>query len=84
MSKHQKALDRLLTTPPPSDYTWDELVSVLGHFGYKVHSKSGSHRRFKNDITEDTIFCAEPHPRTVMKRYAVREVAEKLRELGLV
>lgn len=33
MTKREKLLDRFLTTP--RDFTWAELVKVLGSFGYK-------------------------------------------------
>ena len=43
MSKTEKLIERLLAFP--KDFTWDELIKILDHFGYK-EIKSRKDRRF--------------------------------------
>ncbi len=80
MSKNEKLLSRLLAVP--SDFAWDELVKVLKYFGYdelKRGMTGGSRRRF-GDKDKNIITLHEPHPQKVLKRYAIKEVIQQLRQ----
>lgn len=79
MSKKEKALARLLTRP--TDFTWEELKTVLAHFGYEEATNSGSRRKFVNEH-KDLIILHKPHPKNVLKRYAIDFVIEHLKERG--
>ena len=82
VSKAQKLLDRFLTIP--ADFSWDELVSMLGHFGFaQLQEKGGSYRCFVLDKTLK-IFLHKPHPGNIVKRYALKQVRDKLKEFGLI
>ncbi len=78
MSKKQKLIDRFLTMP--SDFHYDELVKLLGYFGFeevKIGKTSGSRVKFEN--SEGTpIMLHKPHPTGIMKKYQMKQIKEKL------
>lgn len=87
MSRSQKALDKLLSEPPPSDLTWDELVGVLTKLGYRQLPSGrtgGSRRKFYNQKKDALICCHEPHPRPYVDRNALRDIVEHLRAYELI
>jgi hypothetical protein len=82
VSKSEKLLDRFLSIP--ADFTWDEFVSLMGHFGFReLANKGGSYRCFVS-AQNLKIFLHKPHPSNVMRRYALRQVRAKLKEFGLL
>jgi hypothetical protein len=84
MSKKEKLLQRLLSFP--KDFTWDELATLLYYFGFEEEGKGktgGSRRKFV-DARGNVINLHKPHPRNILKEYAVRQVVDRLRELNLV
>lgn len=84
MSKKDKLLDRFLTIP--SDFTWEELVGVLNYYGYEeinTGKTSGSRRRFA-DSNGNLILLHKPHPSNIIKKYALRQVLETLKEKGKI
>ena len=80
MSKIEKLLDRLLSNP--KDFTWDELVKILAHFGYVEHiqGKTGGSRRRFVDTEKNVINLHKPHPGNILKAYAIREIIEHLKQ----
>jgi HicA toxin of bacterial toxin-antitoxin, len=84
LAKSDKALERLKSIP--KDFNWNELVSILKRFGYRLQNSSGggSARRFTNESTKHRIFLHEPHPTSIVKAYALRQVVESLQEVGVI
>jgi hypothetical protein len=80
MTKRQKAVERLLSKP--TDYTWDELRSVMKAFGYEMRMTGGSGRKFIHPDTRETLYFHEPHPLKLLKLYQVRDAIQFLREQG--
>ena len=78
MSKHQKALQRLLLRPV--DFTWEELRSLMEFFDYELKKTGGSGRKFIHPETKATLFLHQPHPGKILKAYQVREVIHFLRQ----
>ena len=84
MSKSEKLLQRLLSIP--KDFTWEELVKILAHFGYyelKTGKTGGSRRKF-TDVKKNIIILHKPHPGNIVKEYSIRQVALHLKEKGLI
>lgn len=84
MSSKDKLIARFLTIP--SDFTFDELERLLTIFGYVKSNKgktSGSRVVFK-DKEGHPIMLHKPHPGTIVKQYAVRQVLEELQSKGLL
>ena len=85
MGRKEKLLKRFLQIP--KDFTFEETVSLLGHFGYFVHNKgktSGSRIRFKNDILGTYIDLHRPHPGSIMKLWMLRALYDHLRNNNLI
>ena len=83
MTKWDKALERLKRCP--KDYTYDELSALLLHLGYVEDSKgktSGSRVRFYRNEDDDVIDLHIPHPKRILKRYAILAVISKLESNG--
>jgi len=80
MSKIEKLIARLLSRP--TDFTWEELSKVLGHFGYeelKTGKTGGSRRKFA-DKDKHIIDLHKPHPGNIVKQYQIRDIINTLTE----
>jgi hypothetical protein len=82
MSRFQKALERLKSKP--KDFTWNELQTIMHHYGYKEIKGGGSRRKFINPKTGAVMSLHEPHPQPVIKRYALEIIIEHLKDYGLL
>ena len=84
MSKVEKLIEKLLSNP--TDFTWEELTKVLGHFGYtelKKGKTGGSRRKFVNK-ENSVINLHKPHPKNILKRYMLDDVIDHLKERGKI
>ena len=84
LSKKEKLIDRLLSQP--TDFTFNELTTLLGQFGYSISNSgktSGSRVAFENE-EGDYIRLHKPHPRNVLKQYQVSNIITVLTERGLL
>lgn len=68
----------------PKDFTWDELVTLLGYFGYSQIQRGSSHITFVLDERGLKVMVAKPHPGNEVKKYALKQVKEHLEENGLL
>jgi len=84
MSKHANLRRKFLSKP--SDFTWNELVTLLKGFGYKLASSGktgGSRVRFLH-LEKGVISLHKPHPSLILKRYQIRQIIEILKNEGLI
>ncbi len=84
MSKKEKLIARL--KEKPKDFTFDEVVQLMGYFGYTMINggkTGGSRVAFAND-KKDYIRMHKPHPRTILKSYQVQNLIEDLKERDLL
>lgn len=84
MAKIEKLIEKLLSKP--TDFTWEELIKILAHFGYRELRKGktgGSRRRFADD-ENNIITLHKPHPRNILKPYTVKDVVAHLKERGKI
>ena len=84
MSKKEKLIKRLLARP--KDFTFDELVTLWGFFGYEKDNSgktSGSAVKFRN-ASGDTIWLHKPHPSNQLKTYQVKDTINDLTERNLL
>lgn len=78
MNKQDKLIARFNNCP--SDLTWDEFVKVFSIYGFTMSCGQGSRRRFYN--ADNVVFYAhEPHPRNIVKQYAIRQAINFLNSL---
>jgi hypothetical protein len=82
LSKIEKLIFRFLNRP--KDLTWDELLIVLVHYGYKeipTGKTGGSRRKFCN--TNNVIISLhKPHPKPIVKSYVIDQIIKHLKEEG--
>lgn len=81
MAKIEKLIDRLLSRP--ADFTWEELIKILGHFGYSELKSGGSRRKFA-DNSNNIIALHKPHPQNILKRYMLDLVIDHLKDRGKI
>ena len=84
MSKKDKLARRFLSRP--ADFTFNELVTLLGSIGYfmeTIGKTSGSRVVFSNK-NGDYIRLHKPHPRNTLKLYQIDDLIQNLKEKGLL
>ena len=81
MSKKEKLIKRLLSRP--KDFTFDELVTLLGFLEYKMEQGSGSRVKFVNK-NGDALWQHRPHPGNILKAYQVKDAISNLTGKGLL
>ncbi len=79
MSRIEKLRQRLLSRP--ADFTWQELVTVMTSYGYRLSSGTGSRRSFQQE-GHDAFYLHEPHPGSILKRYQVSLTIVHLQKEG--
>lgn len=86
MSTKRKLLEKLRRTPPPKDFRWDDLVTVMDHLDFDLdQSGGGSHGHFvyRKDANK-VIDTYRPHPNGIMYSKQLREIVEKLESWGIL
>jgi len=78
MSRKDKLVARFISMP--SDFHYNELVRLLGYYGFtevKKGKTSGSRVKF---INEDgvPIYMHKPHPSGILKKYQLKNVKDTL------
>ncbi|WP_075556847.1 type II toxin-antitoxin system HicA family toxin [Parabacteroides timonensis] len=70
----------------PSDFTFEELETLLKYFGYEKSNKgktSGSRVIYKNK-DKRPIMVHKPHPGNIIKSYAMKQILNDLIEAGFI
>ncbi len=78
MSKKDKLIARFLSMP--SDFHYNEIVRLLGYFGFvevKKGKTSGSRVKFMNEEGV-AIYMHKPHQTGILKRYQLKQIKEIL------
>lgn len=81
MSKLQKSIEKLLNLK--GAFTFDELVYLLGKFGYTERKKgktSGSRRTYVHEESKHIIKIHKPHPVNELKDYIKKYIIEELKK----
>jgi hypothetical protein len=82
MTKAEKLLNRFLSRP--KDFTYNELLRLLGSLGYKENQGSGSRIVFSNEEIKHNIKLHKPHPGNALKLYQIDLITEELRSNGML
>jgi len=82
MSKKEKQLRKLFATPPPKDFTWNELLTVMRGAGFVESCNGGSHYTFEHTNGYRTIM-SKTHPDGILKQYQVKAAKEALSTVGI-
>lgn len=85
MSKKDKLLTRLQRKP--KDFTWDELVTLMAGFDYKINNKgktSGSAVVFESENSVQALYLHRPHPKEILKPWHIEKTIDFLCEIGVI
>ena len=84
MSKKDKLINRFLSRP--SDFSFDELVTLIGKFGYYAlkGSKTGGSRVSFTNCKGDYLRVHKPHPKSILKLYQIDDILASLSQRGLL
>lgn len=85
MSKIEKLIHKLLSNP--KNFTFDELSKILTYFGFKISNKgktSGSRVKFIHKDKNIAIILHKPHPKPILKGYAIKQIIEELKKYNLL
>lgn len=83
--KHDKLLQRLMNKP--SDFTFDELETMLSAFGYVVDNRgktSGSAVTFYRESDGDMIQLHKPHNPKTLRTYQINQIIKHLYDKGVI
>lgn len=83
MSKAGKLLKKLKKDPPPKDFTWGDLCTLLLSLGFEEKQGSGSRVKFIHPELCYPISLHRPHPENELKKYVIEQVKDALDELSL-
>ena len=81
MSKITKIKDKRYKEPPPTDFTWDELRTLLLNVGFNEKQGTGSRVKFEHSSLDFPISIHKPHPQNTLKRYVIIQIKTALDEL---
>lgn len=84
MGTKEKKIERFKSIP--SDFTFDELVTLLCRLGYKKEEKgktSGSRAIFTNESVLP-ILVHKPHPGNIMPKYILKRIYRQLLDDGKI
>jgi predicted RNA binding protein YcfA (HicA-like mRNA interferase family) len=84
MPKHQKTIERICSSPTPSNVRWQDLQSALESLGYVMLASSGSRRKFFHKGKNALIICHAPHPSPNVDKGCIKDIADHLRLHGFV
>lgn len=89
MTKRDKLKVKFCRKPPPKDFRFDELVTMLSNMGFTMHELTGgsSHKCFILTLDsgeEHRLFTVKPHPNNTLKTYQIKDILSKLEEWDLI
>lgn len=66
----------------PKDFTYEEMVKLVGYFGYEEKQGNGSRIKFCRESDKRVICLHKPHPGNIVKRYMLKQLIKFLQEEG--
>lgn len=82
MSKKEKLLNKLCANPPPKDFTWEEILTLMRHHGFGATCNGGSHYMFEH-TSGFRFSMSKTHPSGILKSYQIRDAKDALRHIGV-
>lgn len=80
MSKKDKLFERLAKRPPPTDFRWDELITLMEQNEFTVSCSGGSHHTFQHRRGL-TFSASKTHPSGILKPYQVKDALEAINKV---
>lgn len=85
MTHREKLKERILQLP--KDFTFEELETVLSQLGFEQDNKgktSGSRVRFYHREKQLQYLAHKPHPKSIVKEKALKDIVNFLKENKLL
>ena len=85
MGQKEKLIEKLKAKP--KTFTFNDAETLLGYFDYVLDNKgrtSGSRIMFTSKSHMAKIVLHKPHPRKELLEYQVKQLAEQLKQEGLI
>jgi len=84
LAKQDKLIEKLYKIPPPTDFKWDDFVTLMNRIGFtcEFNGNGSSHCTFYKDPLKPLLF-KRPHPRKELSVGYVRKAKEYFNEIGL-
>ena len=85
MSQKEKLIKKIYRLP--KDFTFDELKTLFSCLGFEVENKgktSGSRIKFYNEKLQMQYLAHKPHPSSVMKEKALKDILNYLTKNQLI
>jgi hypothetical protein len=83
MSRKEKLLLRLYRFPPPKDFSWEELATLMRHADFQAHCNGGSHFLFEH-TSGFRFSISKTHPSGILKRYQLEDAKAALEAVGFM
>ncbi|MYM96949.1 HicA protein [Rugamonas sp. FT107W] len=77
MSRKEKLYNKLHKVPPPTDFTWEELVTLMRQHNFSESCDGSSHYVFEH-ITGYRFTMSKTHPSGLLKIYQVKRAREAI------
>jgi hypothetical protein len=77
--KQRKTLEKIYRAAV--DIKWSDFLSLIKHLGGQVEQGAGSRCRIW--LNDYAINLHKPHPRPEIKKYAVRQIRDFLKNMGI-
>lgn len=79
----KKALDRLCKIPPPRDFPWADLMTIMKANDFRAVCQKGAHYTFIHS-SGLKVKASKTHPGGLLKKYQVEDVIEGLKAVGAI
>jgi len=83
MSKKEKLLAKLCASPSPKDFSWHDLVTLMGYHGFESSCGGGSHYMFEHS-SGFRFRISKTHPAGILKTYQIRDAKKALKQIGAI
>jgi predicted RNA binding protein YcfA (HicA-like mRNA interferase family) len=81
MGTKEKLLFRLFSRP--HDFKWEDLVTLLCGYGFKMLKNKGSRHKFFHPDNKRKLSFHKPHPENTVKRYVIDQTIAVLKDMGI-
>ena len=78
MSKKDKLFARPYRVPPPKDFGWDDLITVMRREGFLENCDGGSHYIFEHE-SGFRFSMSKTHPSGILKRYQIENAKSAIK-----
>ena len=76
-------MEKLCAVPPPKDFPWHDLITLMESFRFKPTCSGGSHYMFEHE-SGYRFSMSRTHPSGILKAYQIRDAKKALKHIGVI